>query len=152
MNGLIATLLEAVTPPGTAVTTRAPVDDAAVTALLDAARAAPSGINGQTWRFVAVRDPGRLGRLASAVPAPLRDSVRGASVAIVVCAAPGRISRKDLGIPFSAIDVPNALLHLLLAAAERGLPCAWTLDVGQEECRRELSIPGDVRVTAVVAL
>ncbi|MGM0384666.1 MAG: nitroreductase family protein [Actinomycetota bacterium] len=150
MSALIRTLVEAVAAPDTAAA-RGHVDDAALTALLDAARAAPSGINGQTWRFVVVRAPARLDRLAGTVPAALREAVASASAAIVVCAIPGRISRKDLGIPFAAIDVPNALTHLLLAVAERQLPCSWTLDVVQDACRRELAIPDDVRVTAVVA-
>jgi hypothetical protein len=46
----------------------------------------------------------------------------------------------------------SALITTLLAAADRDLPCAWTLDVTQAACRRELAIPDDVRVTAVVAL
>jgi hypothetical protein len=51
-----------------------------------------------------------------------------------------------------AVDVPIAVTHLLLQAAEIGLSTAWTLDVDEPLARGVLGIPADVRVIAVVSL
>jgi Nitroreductase family. len=56
------------------------------------------------------------------------------------------------GSPFAAIDVANALTHLLLAATAANVAYAWTLAVAEETCRGELDIPADVRVMGLVAL
>lgn len=160
MSEVIRQLLEGVTPPNRPVGQYGRVDDATLTTLLDAARTAPSGVNGQTWRFVVVTEPARLARLIDAVPA-FAGAVTGASAVLAVCGAraesaqaraAGPTSRKDLGIPFTAIDVPNSLVHLLLAGTELGIPYSWTLDVDEDHVRRELRIPAHVRVVALVVL
>lgn len=160
MSEVIRLLVEGVTPPNRPAGRFGRLDGATLTTLLDAARTAPSGVNGQTWRFVVVTDPARLARLVDAVPA-FAGAVTGASALLAVCGArgasaqaraAGRTSRKDLGIPFTAIDVPNALVHLLLAGTELGIPYAWTLDVDEDHVRDELRIPADVRVVALVVL
>lgn len=152
MSTLIRDLAQSVTPPDQPNQRRRPIGEAELTALLDIARAAPSGINGQRWRFVIVGDAARRGRLAAAVPDELAATVRDAAKVVVVCGVPDRISRRDLGIPFAAIDVSNALSHLLLAATAAEVPHAWTRTVAEDRCRRELGVPPDVRLAALVAL
>jgi len=61
-----------------------PVPDECITALLDAARLAPSGCNAQPWRFKVVRDSGTKLRLATA--AYNQSFIAQAPVVLVCCA------------------------------------------------------------------
>jgi nitroreductase len=61
-----------------------PVPDEHITALLDAARLAPSGCNAQPWRFKVVRDDDTKGKLAHA--AYEQSFISQASVVLVCCA------------------------------------------------------------------
>ncbi len=61
-----------------------PVPDECITALLEAARLAPSGCNAQPWRFKVVRDGGTKSRLASA--AYNQSFIAHAPVVLVCCA------------------------------------------------------------------
>jgi nitroreductase len=150
---LIEKLVEGVTPPGEPAPARRPVRDEELTALLAAARVAPSADNLQTWRFVVVRDPETRARLAAAVTAaPLVETVRAASVLLVVCGVRAIVSRVRREQPFVLVDVPIALSHILLQAAELEIPCTWTLELDELACRRTLGVPEDVRVIALVAL
>jgi nitroreductase len=148
IGGLIETLVAGLTPPSR----RRPVSDDQVTAVLEAARIAPSARNMQTWRFVVVQQAERRTRIAGIVPTPLSGTVAGASAVLVVCGVPAGATRTRPAHPYATIDVAICLSHLLLRATELGLPCAWTLDVAQAPCRQELGIPLDVRIIAVVSL
>lgn len=128
------------------------VTDAQVLDLLSAARVAPSADNLQTWRFVVVRSAEGRTRLATAISGLPPEALEQASVVIVVCGIRTVVRRARREQPFALIDVPIALSHLLLRAAEANLPHAWTLDVDEAACRRELGIPGSARVVAAVAL
>jgi len=50
------------------------------------------------------------------------------------------------------IDVPIALLHLLLAARELGNPCSWTIEPDEDAVREVLGVPSEARVVAMVAV
>lgn len=123
------------------------------TALLAAARVAPSADNLQTWRFVVVRSAEGRAALAEAVGGALAEPFRRAPLAIAVCGVSGIVSRLRREQPFVLVDVPIALTHLLLEAAELGLRCAWTLDPDHAAVRRALAIPEQkVTVIALCAL
>jgi nitroreductase len=96
-----------------------PVTDEQLDAVMRAAMAAPSASNGQSWRFVTVRDRERLDRLASATT--FAKPLRGAPVGIVVCA--DRLQLKYPG--FWVIDCSAAIQNLLLAAHATGLGAVW---------------------------
>jgi nitroreductase len=123
-------------------------------ALIAAARVAPSADNLQTWRFVAVRDADRRRRLAAALREPIAAAVAAAPLALVVCGVRTFISGARREQPFVLVDVPIALGHVLLQAAELGLAAAWTLDGFDEEALRAVvAIPDEgVRVVAVLAV
>ncbi|MFW6368974.1 MAG: nitroreductase family protein [Myxococcota bacterium] len=130
----------------------ASVSEDELTALLSAARVAPSADNSQIWRFVTVRDPYLRRRLGEAAGERLSESFSRAEVVIVACAARFIVSRSRREQPFAMIDVPIAVLHLLLQAEEMGLPCSWKLGVDEQAVRSVLGVPGDVRVVAMLAL
>lgn len=152
IGGLIDTLVEGLTPPNQPSGRRRPVTDDQITAVLEAARIAPSARNMQTWRFVVVQEAERRTRIAGTVPTPLSETVAGASAVVLVCGVPAGATRTRPSQPYAMIDVPICLSHLFLRATELGLPYAWTIDVAQAPCMQELGIPPDVRVIAVVSL
>jgi nitroreductase len=149
---LIERLVGEISPPDRPGGQRRAVSDAELTALLAAARVAPSADNLQTWRFVVVRAPETRGRLAAAVPSGLAGAVSDARLLLVVCGVRAIVTRVRREQPFVLVDVPISLSHVLLQAAELGLPCAWTLQVDEAVCRRTLAIPEEVRVLALLAL
>jgi nitroreductase len=151
----------------------APVDDADIACVLDAATFAPSAENRQPWEFVVVRDPdtraaiGALTRQAwesggrafserRLDPKMLADVDHGATggiaaapVLIVVCADIQRGLEQT--VPSSIFP---AVQNLLLAATARGLGSALTtITVGfRAELRELLALPDRVVPVAVVPL
>jgi len=100
--------------------TNQPVSDATVKLLLQAAMAAPSAKNDQSWEFIIIRDKDTLKKIVSFHP--FSKHLPGAQVGIVVCgnkkleAAPGH------WIPAAS----NASMNILLAAHSLGLGAVWT--------------------------
>jgi nitroreductase len=153
MSGLVSGLVSGVSPHDQAAGgERRDVTDGELAALLAAARVAPSADNAQTWRFVTVRSPSTRAELGRHVPPSLAQSVVDASVVIVVCGVRWMVAGTRREQPFVMIDVPIAATHVLLRAAEMGLPCAWTLDCDEGAVRGALGIPAEVRVIAIVAV
>lgn len=99
--------------------TQDPVSDAELEVVLRAGMAAPSASNERPWRFVVVRDPLTLARLAKATP--FAAVVGRAQAAIVVCA--DKRAAKYPG--FWVIDCAAAIENALLAAHAIGLGGVW---------------------------
>ena len=96
-----------------------------VTALLEAAVAAPSAGNIQPWRFFVVRSEPARERLAAAVH---QGWATKAPVVIVVCAdtRPCQARYGDRGLQLYAIqDTAAAVENMLLTAVDRGLASCW---------------------------
>ena len=129
-----------------------PVSEPEVRALLGAARVAPSADNLQTWRFIVVREERAREDLSRAVPEAMAASVAQAPLVLVACGVKAIIKGVRSEQPFVMVDVPIAVVHLLLEARELGLGCAWTLDFDEGRVRERLAIPAAVRVIALLAL
>jgi nitroreductase len=153
--------------------TDAPVDDATIEKLLDAAVRAPNAENRQPWEFVVVRDAalrtaiGELmakawdgggrsyseGRLTTAmlndVDAAMHGGVARAPVIVVVCADLDR--GHENAVPASIFP---AIQNLLLGATALGLGSALTTiaTVFRSELQALLALPANVRPLAVVPL
>ncbi len=155
MPHLLADLINALPPEG-----RMPeggyderdVEPEIETALLGAARVAPSADNAQIWRFICVRDAATREALAQAAPESLGTALEEAPLLLVACGVSGFLTRAKREQPFAVIDVPIAMTHLLLQAKELGLTCAWTLDCDEERVRAELEAPEGIRVIGLIAL
>ena len=97
-----------------------PVDRDSLTALLEAARWAPSGRNTQPWRFVVVMSEEKRRRLAEL--APQRGIVASAPASIVVL--------RDLDAGYDELKdaqgIGAAIQNILLAAESTGLSACWT--------------------------
>jgi nicotinate-nucleotide--dimethylbenzimidazole phosphoribosyltransferase len=155
-----------------------PVDDAALTRVLEAAHAAPSVGFSQPWDFVLVRDAAtrervhalvaaQRDRYAAELPAAraeaLRsirtEAVRETPLNVVVTADPtrggrhtlGRHDRPEMG-PYSAA---LAVQNLWLAARAEGLGVGWVSffgDDGLDALRELLGLPAHVEVVAYLCV
>jgi nitroreductase len=98
-----------------------PVSDVLVRKLLEAAMAAPSAMAKDPWRFVVVRQPETLARLAAALPHG--GMIASAPVGIVVC---GDLkAAHDSQLSYLLQDCSAAIENLLLAAHALGLGACW---------------------------
>jgi len=131
-----------------------PIDDEKVKTVLEAGRWAPSWMNMQPWRFIAVNDEGIKKQLSSTVPTFFNLSIRDAPICIVVCVNP----KED---PYHFIeDGTTATQNMALAAQSLGLGTSWigvfSIDNERSSAERKLkeilAIPKDWRVISVLPL
>lgn len=130
--------------------TRLVVTDQDVTALLEAAVAAPSAGNIQPWRFFVVRTPEARERLAGALA---QRWAAAAPVVIVVAVDPRPCAAryKDRGEQLYAIqDTAAAVENILLAAVDRGLASCWIGAFDERAVAEAVGIPSPVSPIAVL--
>lgn len=94
-----------------------PVSEEHITAMLEAAMSAPSGMNLKPWHFVVVSERERLDRLGATTKS--WGMLKEAPLAVVVCGDPG-ISEK-----YWDQDSIAALENLLIAVSMLGLGGVW---------------------------
>src|SRR6516164_11427706 len=97
------------------------VQEQDVTLLLQAAMAAPSAMTKDPWRFVIIRRPQTLARLAEILPGGKMLSTT--ALAIVVCGDLDAAFESQLS--FMLQDCSAAVENLLLAAHALGLGACW---------------------------
>jgi len=126
-----------------------PVEDEKLKSVLDAARLAPSARNMQEWKFVVVRDKELRERLAEAAHG--QSFVRQASVVIVACSLQTNhvMPCGELSYP---IDLAISVSYMTLEAVEQGLGTCWLGAFKQDEVKKILSIPENIRVVALLPL
>lgn len=117
--------------------------------VLEAGRLAPSARNLQEWKFIVVRDDGRRKRLAEAAKG--QTFVGEAPVVIAACATITDyvMTCGQLTYP---IDLAIAVEHMVLAAAAEGLGTCWIGAFYEEEVKKVLSIPPEIRVVALLPM
>ena len=117
-----------------------PVPDAVVRRILEAGRLTGSGMNGQPWHFIVVRDREMLKKLgASASSGPY---IAQAPLAVVV--ATDKKSR------FGVSDASRAIQSMLITAWADGVGSNWVGFGGMETARTLLEIPASLDVLAVL--
>jgi nitroreductase len=115
------------------------VPDAVIRRIVEAGRLTGSGMNGQPWHFIVVRDVGtlqRLGALASSGP-----YVAQAPLAIVVATDKSR---------FAVSDASRAIQSMLLTAWADGVGSNWVGFGGLDKVRALLDIPASLEVFAIL--
>lgn len=121
--------------------------------LLQAAIAAPSAGNRQSWHFYIVRDAGLRQQLA--VAAFGQQFVSQAPVAIVVCAdaeqSAGRYGQRGSEL-YCLQDTAAAAEHILLAAVALGLGGCWIGAFDEARATMALDLPARHRPIAILAL
>lgn len=128
------------------------VTDVQMRDLLEAAMAAPSACAKDPWRFVVVRDPAALAKMAEGLPNG--QMLRGAQAGIVVC---GDLdAAHDRQLSYCLQDCSAAIQNILLAASAMGLGGCWLGVHPREErmrhLRQVLGIPEQTLPVAVVSL
>jgi len=128
------------------------ITEPTVTKLLQAAMAAPSAMAKDPWRFVIVRNPEMLARLASALPGG--KMLASASLGIAVC---GDLEAALEGHwSFLLQDCSAAIENLLLTAHGLGLGACWVgVHPGEQslrEVKQLLALPVSIMPIALVSL
>jgi nitroreductase len=117
----------------------APLPEALVRRIVEAGRLTGSGMNGQPWHFIVVREPEtlrKLGALASSGP-----YVAQAPLAIVVLTEKSR---------FAVSDASRAIQSMLLTAWAEGVGSNWVGFGGLDKARPLLDIPAGLEVFAIL--
>jgi len=130
-----------------------PVDREKIEQILDAARLAPSWKDMQCWRFLVLSDAEQRAKVLEAFPDdnPGKKAIAMAPVVIVVCADP-RESGVENGIEYFIADTAIAFEHLCLAAHALGLGTCWMGWYNEEQIKRALAIPDDIRIIGITPL
>lgn len=126
-----------------------PVEEDKLSKILEAARLAPSASNRQEWRFVAVKDKKLRTQLAKAAKNQL--FVAEAPLVIACCAETDNhvMGCGQLCYP---IDIAIAIDHMTLSARDLGLGTCWIGAFNEEEVKKILEIPKNIRVVELLCL
>ena len=128
-----------------------PVPEDKLNRIMEAVRLAPSGKNGQPWRFILVRDASTKTALVPACKG--QGFIAQADLVIVACANEGESYQNQGGYMKSwPLDIAIALDHLMLAAAAEGLGACWIGAFIEPGIKKILSIPDDLRVVGLTPL
>ena len=130
----------------------APVTDAEIRDLLEAAMAAPSAVAKDPWHFVVVRGRAELDKLADVLPNG--QMLRQADAAIVIC---GDLARAHRNLESYLIqDCAAAVENILLAATILGLGACWLgvhpVEERMSALRQQFGIPATILPFAAIAL
>jgi nitroreductase len=116
-----------------------PVPDAVVRRIVEAGRLTGSGMNGQPWHFIVVRDPETLRRLGAL--ATSGSYVAQAPLAIVVATDATR---------FAVSDASRAIQSMLVTAWADGVGSNWVGFGGLAKVNALLDIPAALDVLAIL--
>jgi len=116
-----------------------PVPDVVVHRIVEAGRLTGSGMNGQPWHFIVVRDREMLRRLAAL--ASSGRYVAQAPLAVVVATDKSR---------FAVSDASRAIQSMLLAAWADGVGSNWVGFGGLDAVKPLLDIPAALDVLAIL--
>jgi nitroreductase len=117
--------------------------------ILEAARLAPSASNRQEWKFIVVKNGDTRAKLAEAAYG--QQFVGEAPVIIVACATEAK-SIMTCGQPTHTVDVSIACAFMILEACEQGLGTCWLGTFNEDEVKKILGIPDDMRVVTMLPL
>ncbi|MBN1141821.1 MAG: nitroreductase family protein [Deltaproteobacteria bacterium] len=117
--------------------------------LLEAARLAPSAKNFQEWRFVVVRERAMRQQLAQAAKG---QTFVGEAPVVLACCAVTDGYVMTCGQACYPIDLAIAIDHITLCAAAEGLGTCWIGAFYEEEVKKLLRIPPQVRVVSLLPI
>jgi nitroreductase len=133
-----------------------PVEKEKLEKILEAGRLAPSAANRQPWHFIVVNDPAvrEALRLAHESDWSVRSTsqVLMAPVIIVACAEPEAAWRRSDGEEYWKVDVAIAMQNMVLTATDEGLGTCWIGAFNEENIKKVLKIPPEIRIVALTPL
>jgi nitroreductase len=124
-----------------------PVEEEKLDLLMQAARLAPSASNRQEWRFVIVRDAETRKKL---IPAAGNQAFVGQAPVVLAACADTDGHLMTCGQACYPIDVAIALDHITLRAVELGLGTCWIGHFDEQEVKKILNIPDEIRVVELM--
>ena len=125
------------------------VEEEKLKKILEAARLSPSASNRQEWKFIVVKSKETKKKLANAAFG--QSFIGEAPIVIVACGAePETIMA--CGQPAYTVDVSIACAFMILQACELALGTCWIGAFREEEVKKILKIPEEVRVVAMTPL
>ena len=135
------------------------ITDSDLTAVVEAARWAPSWANTQCWELIIVKDSDTKKKLSETIPSgnPACSALREAPVVIVACAQMGKAGYfkgkpvTDKG-DWYMFDVALAMHNLTLAAHARGLGTVHVGFFDAKEVSHLLEVPENVAVVEMTPL
>jgi nitroreductase len=127
------------------------VEQEKINKVLDAAILAPSARNQQPWRFIVVQGKENVEHVVTKAFFEFSRVFKEASVLIFACANP---SDDDIheGREYYLFDVGLAVENMLLAATDLGLVTHPMTSVNEDELRKVLHIPDEVRFVVATPL
>lgn len=126
-----------------------PVEEDKLGKILEAARIAPSAANRQEWKFLVVQDKETREKLIDAANG--QKFVGEAPVTIVAISTESeRIM--PCGQPAYTVDLSIAVSFMILEATELGLGTCWLGAYKEDEVKKILDIPEEVRVPTMFTL
>lgn len=127
-----------------------PVEKEKIQALLEAAIRAPSAMNKQCWRFVAVTDKETIAQLAKCNMV-FNSWLKDAPAVIVALADPKESTDMD-DLPYYMWDAALAMHTLVLAATDIGLGTCYLAAYNEAKVKDLLGIPDELRVVCMTPL
>jgi nitroreductase len=126
-----------------------PVEEDKLDKILEAARIAPSAANRQEWKFLVVKDREIRQKLVNAANG--QNFVGEAPVTIVACSTESE-RVMPCGQYAYTVDLSIATSFMILEATELGLGTCWLGAYKEDEVKKILNIPEDIRVPAMFTL
>jgi nitroreductase len=117
-----------------------PVPEQVMKNVLEARRLAPSATNAQPWHFIVVTDPEIKNALSQG---RWNRFIKDSAFTVVGC---GKKRKR-----WSTIDVTIALENMVIAAEAQDLGSCWVGDFKQNEVKKLLGIPDDLKVICLVS-
>jgi nitroreductase len=128
------------------------ISDELITAMLEAAMAAPSAMTKDPWRFIIVRNVSKLRVLAEILPGGKMPST--ATLGVVVCGDLDAVFERQLS--FLLQDCSAATENLLLAAHGLGLGACWVgvhpSEQAVRKVKQQFRLPSPLIPMAVVSI
>ena len=123
-----------------------PIDETDLERILEAGRRAPSSTNEQRWDFVVVTGRDRLAQLAKVWRYGRHVASSAATVAFVTPQSSDAHERESI-----AFDLGQAVMSMMIAAADLGIGSAHSAVQDQDLARSLLAYPQDRRCDYLVA-
>ncbi|MCL2213498.1 MAG: nitroreductase family protein [Oscillospiraceae bacterium] len=133
--------------------TDAPVSDAHLATILEAAKVTPSSGNTQPWHIFAIRSPELRAEIVAA--SSTQAFIATSPVLLVICADIPRNTQRygERGQHLYCLQDTAALIqNILLQATELGLGTCWIGAFKEEEVSRILRLPDEMRPIAMTPL
>lgn len=126
-----------------------PIEGSKLDLLIEAARLAPSAGNRQEWRYVIVTDEDVRKKLAVAAA---NQKFVGEAPCVIVCCADTDSYKMRCGQMCYPIDIAIGIDHMTLRAVELGLGTCWIGAFYEDEVKKILGIPSQIRVVELLTV